>query len=447
MFQTKIIIIPALYFAGLVLCITPLHVSASIIQPIELSSSLNPVGSGARALGMGGAFIGVADDATAASWNPGGLIQVRKPEISIIGAFNKRTQDTTYDSFVEESGQISEDYELNYLSATYPFVLFNRNMVASLSYQHLYDFQEKGRFSFTYKSNDELLTLEENGDYKKQGALRTISPALAVEITPVLSLGITFNFWENAIYDNKWKTRYQYDGIGKLGENHIRVHSDSFDQYGMDGFNFNIGLLWNINPTFTLGGVIKTPFEAKLIYDSRYVESLTCPSAPENNEYTKSILSEKATLDMPLSYGIGLAVRLNDALTFDVDIYRTKWGDYVLHRANGEKVSPVSNISEKESKIKSTTQIRIGGEYLIIGESLAFPIRAGIFYDPEPAEGSPDDFFGFSIGSGFSYKRFVYDIAYQYRFGRDVRTAIVGDANSSRDVDQHTLYMSIIYHF
>ena len=38
---------------------------------IEFSASPNPVGSGARALGMGGAFIAVADDATSASWNPG----------------------------------------------------------------------------------------------------------------------------------------------------------------------------------------------------------------------------------------------------------------------------------------------------------------------------------------------------------------------------------------
>jgi len=34
---------------------------------LEIPSSFNPVGSGARALGMGGAFIPVADDATAAS--------------------------------------------------------------------------------------------------------------------------------------------------------------------------------------------------------------------------------------------------------------------------------------------------------------------------------------------------------------------------------------------
>ena len=67
--------------------------SAQTLQRIEIPSSPNPVGSGARALGMGGAFIAIADDATAASWNPGGLIQLETPEISAVGAYFNRTED------------------------------------------------------------------------------------------------------------------------------------------------------------------------------------------------------------------------------------------------------------------------------------------------------------------------------------------------------------------
>jgi len=39
-------------------------------------------GVGARALAMGGAFVAVADDATAASWNPAGLAQIKDTRIS-----------------------------------------------------------------------------------------------------------------------------------------------------------------------------------------------------------------------------------------------------------------------------------------------------------------------------------------------------------------------------
>src|SRR5512137_326851 len=46
------------------------------------------LGSGARAMGMGGAFLARADDATAASWNPAGLSYLRLPEVSLVGAYN-----------------------------------------------------------------------------------------------------------------------------------------------------------------------------------------------------------------------------------------------------------------------------------------------------------------------------------------------------------------------
>ena len=49
------------------------------LTPPNINTTPLPVGSGARAIGQGGAFIAVADDATAASWNPGALIQLERP--------------------------------------------------------------------------------------------------------------------------------------------------------------------------------------------------------------------------------------------------------------------------------------------------------------------------------------------------------------------------------
>ena len=49
--------------------------------------NFNFIGSGARARSMGGAFIGVADDATAMSWNPAGLAKLDKAEASVVGLY------------------------------------------------------------------------------------------------------------------------------------------------------------------------------------------------------------------------------------------------------------------------------------------------------------------------------------------------------------------------
>src|SRR5438128_11075581 len=59
----------------------------SLPPSLNFATSPSPVGSGARAVGKGTAFIGVADDATAASHNPGGLVQLERPEVSIVGSY------------------------------------------------------------------------------------------------------------------------------------------------------------------------------------------------------------------------------------------------------------------------------------------------------------------------------------------------------------------------
>ncbi len=433
-----------------------------ITQTVEISSSPNPVGSGARALGMGGAFIGVADDATAASWNPAGLIQLETPEVSIVGAYNHRTEDTTYQAFPEASGpQGVSTCEVNYFSLAYPFTLFDKNMIASLNFQHLYDFNKQVSFSYSFIDTvGPLLSLQNNIKYDQEGAFRTISPAFAFQVTPSLSFGLTLNFWDHGLCENMWESNYRSHGSGTFVGFPFKVQTRIDEKYEMDGLrfdlfdpfhwhnvNFNVGLMWNINSVLTLGAVLKSPFQAKLHHDYEFDSTITFPTSPGSDSHNEIHRSESVKLDMPMSYGMGLALRLSDALTLDLDIYRTEWDDYVLHDAEGNELNPITGGLKAESKVDATTQVRMGGEYLIIGERTVIPLRAGIFYDPEPSEGSPDDFYGFSLGSGIAYKKIVFDIAYQYRFGRDVRTTRVGNADSSQDVDQHTVYMSVIYHF
>ena len=57
----------------------------------QIGDVFNRPGSGARAAGMANAFIAVSDDGTAASWNPAGLGQLRKPELSVVTSSTGRT--------------------------------------------------------------------------------------------------------------------------------------------------------------------------------------------------------------------------------------------------------------------------------------------------------------------------------------------------------------------
>jgi len=56
------------------------------VKPPLAATSFVGAGFGARAIGMGGAFVAVADDATAVFWNPAGLAQLERPELSMVMA-------------------------------------------------------------------------------------------------------------------------------------------------------------------------------------------------------------------------------------------------------------------------------------------------------------------------------------------------------------------------
>lgn len=74
--RNRRLLVPALLAVGLLVC--PLIQAQTTIEP----AVTNP---GARSLGLGGAFVAVADDATAAWANPSGLVQLLRPEISLEG--------------------------------------------------------------------------------------------------------------------------------------------------------------------------------------------------------------------------------------------------------------------------------------------------------------------------------------------------------------------------
>lgn len=57
---------------------------ASSAFAVNYSNEVLAIGVGARGLGMGGAYTGIADDSTAVYWNPAGLSKVNHVEISAI---------------------------------------------------------------------------------------------------------------------------------------------------------------------------------------------------------------------------------------------------------------------------------------------------------------------------------------------------------------------------
>lgn len=415
---------------------------------IEFSSTLNPVGSGARATGMGGAFIAVADDATAASWNPAGLINLEKPEMSIVYSYFKREQTYLSDTHPETDGtsQSMDANGINFASLAYPFTFLDHNMIVSLNYQRLYDMTKKSSLTVKSDLGDGFSNRKTDLDFRQDGYLGAFSPAFAIQVTPQIYLGATLNIWDDFAGTCNWKSTLNRPATGRLGLLFFEETFNITSKYTFSGVNANIGILYSPTGKLTLGLVYKTPFEADLTKETQSSASQSFPADPDMWSSLNTSYKEKLKMNMPASYGVGIAYRHSDNLSFAFDLYRTEWSDFYLTDSTGTKYNPITTLPLSAGKSKDTTQVRFGGEYLFIDDKLVIPVRGGVFYDPEPHGTELDDFYGFSLGSGVAYDKYIFDFSYQYRFGNGVGSDIPNSGVTS-DITQHTAMLSLIYHF
>ena len=288
---------------------------------MEFSSSLNPVGSGARATGMGGAFIAVADDATAASWNPAGLVQLEKPEFSVVLSGSSREQSYISETHPELNTANRMSTEgLNFASLVYPFLFCDpgktscRNAVFSLSFQRLYDTDKTVRTVYNYPPPVPGDNLPLNIDFEQTGYLHALSPALALQVTPSLYAGAAMNIWNSALDKNGWEQTTRIFGSGTFGGGPFSYDATESKKVEFEGFNMNFGFLWNVTSSFTVGGVYKTPFEASL---------KTTTQTTDNLAGTSTSLMKDQKLRMPQSYGIGSQYKFSQNMLIALDAYRT----------------------------------------------------------------------------------------------------------------------------
>jgi len=405
---------------------------------IDNPSTFIPVITGARALGFGGAFIALADDATSVNVNPAGLAQLRKSEFSFVLSSMHRKDKIELKGNPEASGthNIFDD-EINFLSFVYPSRIVKRDMVFAITYQHLYDFMREWPFKISFVQKD-IINKVENIYYNQNGKLTALGLAYCLAITPKFSFGINFNIFNNGITYNKWKRYYRYDEDIYLGNPPIYTNdiTEVWEEFIFKGYNANLGLLWKINSKMSIGCIFKTPFTAKIEHQYKMT--------------TKELKINNKKLKMPLSYGLGFVYNFSDKFLISSDLYLTKWDRFRFIESNGNEFSPmVTAMPFDKSNVDPTLQIRLGMEYLYINKKHRYviPFRAGFFYDPQPAYESNNDFFGITFGSGIDLNEkdwFSFDFAYQYRFGKIKGLDIPEHRSFSQKQHEHKFYVSMI---
>ena len=441
-------------------------------QQVRINSTPNFVGSGARALGMGGAFIAVADDATAASWNPGGLTQLERPELSFVYGWKNFCEKFADTPYINPDGSYDVDFGgINYLSFVYPIprTIAGRNFVLSLSYQRKYDFDRELSFRTQdigfIKAAKQIVFIPRhmNVDYKQHGGLASISPAFGFELTERLSLGIAANIWDSSLVpNNEWESTTEQRVFAGSSVGRLVTH-EKYDD--VKGINYTFGVLYKPLERLSIGAVYHTAYST----DINYTRQLSAPY------YLNSYYHSKLRLEWPSALGVGVAYRFaDDKLTLSMDVTRRDWDNFIQidERAGlAGRTSPITGMQKLYSPNDPTYTVRLGAEYVFVNQNKArqniLPsLRAGVMYDPEPAsgrkdawwgtkrgKGAVDNYYGFTLGTGMLlYNRVNIDFDYEYRWGHDVRRDTLAnsgifESGFKEDVSQHIFIMSTVIYF
>ncbi|MDA3813440.1 MAG: hypothetical protein PF570_04220 [Candidatus Cloacimonetes bacterium] len=372
---------------------------------LNLGPDWNFTGVGARAAGMGGAFIGVADDATAISWNPAGLTQLDKPEASIVGRGLTERYEVDFDYAAETYDD--EHGILNFLSGVYPFEFSGRQFVAALGVQRQLDLYSYFHEEFYEESGVD--TVEYLNETFSDGGTSTITIGFANRLASIFSLGVAANLWVGEAYfeSNNMVDEHFTD------YDYYRDYHDKSD-WTFSSINFVVGAMFDLNYSnnpipLKIGLVAKTPFDLSVDEEftlEEYSDSNSVIYDPDPVESSNSY-----TLGMPLMFGIGVSYRFGDNLTLSVDMESRKFSETTLKEDYEELTG-----NDEEMENLDLNQLRFGAEYLFINiwDFAVIPLRIGgrslptLFTDinEKQVEGA-----AFSVGSGLITDQYSLDIS------------------------------------
>jgi len=427
---------------------------------LTLQANANVVqGSGARALGMGGAFLARADDATAASWNPAGLSYLRLPEVSFVysgGNLHSRTTNPSTSDFSDDRRHGSAP---DFLAATYPVSIASLSGSAQLSFQRVISFTSDRTIDDHFFPAPE--TLNEPADLPfvrrstiaTQGGFDVLALGSGWQLTRTVRAGLTINRWFNG-YEQI------YDKPVDLGISHQEF------RYDIRAWNVNAGVIWTPTERLNVGAVYKTGFQAE-VRQSRLRRDPFADAGGvviRERSVTSDDLGLNPRLNFPPSVGIGASFRPRSALTVSVDYTRTRWSEgsirdfFDLGKTGAPNIfgrvpypTLVTGVTPKD-----TEQIRGGLEYVVIRGRLRLPIRVGYFNDeqyfpsisryvsiaggqPLAVNGAPR-FDALTAGAGIIIGPLLLDAAYNYEHGS--YADLDGRAVS---VKSHRVVTSVIY--
>ncbi len=333
---------------------------------------LNLGGAGARAIGMGGAFVSIADDATAVYWNPAGLAQLKKPEVTLVGYHGRWVDAHKWDYYPKEvslrGGFDIGSYKLNFASFALPLNPGGRNLVLGTSVHMIMDGTAGSDFT-NVRDNDTELQVEE-----ARGGLYQYSGFAAYEVNKYLLVGAGAGVMKGSLHEQEvvYMTRTSF-----APEEYIEERTEA-EMIWESGVIFSGGLLVRPLRALKVGVMYRT--KAPTTVTPGKLMSYVDDTNDQSNSYPwQEVVDEEESsteLDFPAVYAGGISYRVNDQLTLACDYQLHKWSEAKLKDEDGNQLMDGGRplLIAFDSK-----QVRLGMEYLFETGGRPIPVRLGYY--------------------------------------------------------------------
>jgi long-subunit fatty acid transport protein len=342
------------------------------------------LGIGARALGMGGAYIAIADDYSAAFWNPAGLTQIRRLEGFGTLTYAQRKNNASFGS--ESNLDELTKTRFNSLGLAYPVPTYQGSLVFSLGYHSVKPFDSSVDFKFLNTTPDDSVT--QSVDELEEGSLNNWVFAGAVEVAPNFSFGAAFNVWSG---ENIYQLTFdEYDLPYDLYITHY-FHEASEVTSRFSGYNLKLGGLYRPIPNLRLGFTIATPVTYTIKEEFRWNEEWIFDARPDSTPSGEG--TDEYKLRSPFTFGLGASLNVANLLLAG-SVEHSDWSQvrYVSDPPFADMTKAEAN-KDLQSHYRSTLRYRLGAEMTL--PIIDLQVRAGYFYDPTPL--GPDYFAGGSV--------------------------------------------------
>ena len=416
---------------------------------------------GARSRGMGGAFVAMADDATAAYSNPAGLTQLFRPEVSVEGrhwAFSSVAADSGHAFGTARgigidtvTGIVNREFEsdatgLSFLSLVYPKQRWSGGLFFHQLARYDVDRRIQGPFfdcqgGFRGETPSapfcEPHAMADGVDRDAPRIqtfdldIRSIGAAVAFQATEDLAVGLALQYFDFALdaRNDVFAARgsQKYEPADYTAPGNIEVVGT---QHGTDNaWAVNLGVMWSPSERWTAGASFRQGPKFQFL-----AQTITGPANP-GGPGELFVNEPDNPFHVPDTFAAGVAFRPTNRWRIGFEYDFVKFSQLVedFREVATRAGDPEGQTIVDRLRMDDAHQLRVGAEYVrLVFGGRVLALRGGAWYDPshqpflevdDPATGFPaprwallfpkrEGDFHWSAGVGFATRtHFQIDVA------------------------------------